>query len=90
MTQELEEPKLKLYLWESVLWDYTPGVAFALAFDENQARRLIFEKKCPEELDLLDLENNEKGLEEHWFYRDLVKDPLVIEYPFGYSLSGGG
>ena len=37
-------PKLKLYVWEDVLADYTSGVMFALATSAAEARRLIGEK----------------------------------------------
>lgn len=37
--------KLKLYVWENVLRDYTPGIAFALAYDELEARELIYAQK---------------------------------------------
>lgn len=33
--------KLKLYVWEDVLTDYTPGIMFALAENIDQARDLI-------------------------------------------------
>jgi hypothetical protein len=33
--------KLKLYVWEEVLCDYTCGVIFALATDPEHARRLV-------------------------------------------------
>jgi hypothetical protein len=36
--------KLKLYVWEDVLEDYTQGVMFALAPNKEEARRLIAEK----------------------------------------------
>jgi hypothetical protein len=36
--------KLKLYVWEDVLCDYTTGVAFALAGSPEEARELIFKK----------------------------------------------
>lgn len=32
---------MKLFVWEDVLYDYTPGVMFALAEDVEQARKLI-------------------------------------------------
>lgn len=37
--------KLKLYVWEEVLTDYTSGAMFALATSTNEARSLIL-KKC--------------------------------------------
>ena len=37
--------KLKLYVWEDVLTDYTSGVMFALATSADEARSLIL-KKC--------------------------------------------
>lgn len=40
----MPERKLKLYVWEDVFADYYPGMAFALAYDVRQARRLVIEK----------------------------------------------
>lgn len=37
-------PKLRLYVWEGVLQDYTPGMAVALATSPAHARQL-FRKK---------------------------------------------
>ncbi len=37
--------KLKLYVWEDVLTDYTSGVMFALATSADEARSLIL-KTC--------------------------------------------
>lgn len=36
--------KLKLYVWENVLRDYTTGIAFAYAENSEQARKLVLEK----------------------------------------------
>ena len=33
--------KIKLYVWEGVFSDWFPGIAFALAYDVRQARKLI-------------------------------------------------
>ena len=38
------EKQLKLYVWEDVLTDYTPGIMFALAESPEEARELIREK----------------------------------------------
>lgn len=32
---------LKLYVWEDVMYNYTEGIAFALAETEEEARELI-------------------------------------------------
>lgn len=36
--------KLKLYVWEHVLQDYTDGIMFAFAESEDHARELILKK----------------------------------------------
>ncbi len=36
--------KLKLYIWQDVLCDYTPGIAFAMASSEDEARQQIRER----------------------------------------------
>jgi len=37
--------KLKLYVWENVLREYTCGVMFALAYSVADARKLIIKKE---------------------------------------------
>ena len=49
---------LKLYVWEDVLTDYTPGVMFALAKDTEHARKLLIEK-YGDELDDMRIEPRE-------------------------------
>ena len=36
--------KLKLYVWEGVLCDYTCGIMFALAHDAEEARGIILKE----------------------------------------------
>ena len=36
--------KLKLYVWEDVLRDYSTGIAFAYAENSIEARKLVLEK----------------------------------------------
>jgi hypothetical protein len=36
--------KLKLYVWENVLTDWTPGIMFALASSPDEARALLLKK----------------------------------------------
>jgi len=36
--------ELKLFVWEDVLQDWTYGIAFAMAYTEEEARRLVREK----------------------------------------------
>jgi hypothetical protein len=36
--------KLKLYVWEDVLRDYSTGIAFAYAENSIEARKLVIEK----------------------------------------------
>ena len=40
----MKKDKLKLYVWEDVLTDYTDGIMFALAENAEDARNLIVEK----------------------------------------------
>lgn len=37
--------KLKLFVWENVLSNYTDGIVFAIAEDEIKARKMLIEKK---------------------------------------------
>jgi hypothetical protein len=39
-----ESRRLKLFVWENVLCDYTAGMACALAKNSEEARKLVAEK----------------------------------------------
>jgi hypothetical protein len=40
----MNKQRLRLYVWEDVMWDYTGGIAFALARSQVHARKKIVEK----------------------------------------------
>ena len=44
----MAQNKLKLYVWEGVLADYTNGIAFAMAGTVEEARQAIYDK-CEKE-----------------------------------------
>lgn len=41
----MKKAKLKLFVWTDYCPDYTGGLAFAIAKDETEARRLVGEKR---------------------------------------------
>ena len=47
MNQLTKQP-LKLYVWSDVLSDYSGGIAFALATDVREAKRLLIKAGVPE------------------------------------------
>ncbi len=65
---------LKLYVWENVFGDHTPGAAWALAYSVAQARQLIANKYVIREAALKELRGR----------------PTVRHRPVGYMISGGG
>lgn len=66
---------LKLFVWEGVLCDHTPGIAFAQARNEDHAKRLIIADHGPS-----------AELEE-----ELKKNaPQIHDGPVAYTLTGGG
>ena len=67
--------KLKLFVWEDVLTDYTSGIMFALAESVEEARKII-------------LENGGKG--QYSVESELLKEPKVYEDKMGLFLYGGG
>ena len=69
------EKKLKLYVWEDVLVDYTEGIMFALAYDEEHAREQI-------------RKNGGRGLPS--VEQDLLQKPKVYSRPKGFFCYGGG
>lgn len=48
----MAKKKLKLYVWEGVLEDWTSGIMFALAENADDARKLIADKMGYETDDL--------------------------------------
>lgn len=42
----MSRKKLKLFVWQGVLRDYTPGMMVALAYDVDHARQLLRESIC--------------------------------------------
>ena len=67
--------KLRLYVWENVLCDYTCGVMFALAYSMDEAREL-----CKKSAD--------GG---SWVDEQLAAEPVVHENePYGLAVWGGG
>jgi hypothetical protein len=69
----------KLYVWDNYSCDYTPGIAFAVAKNVTQARKLISEKF--EEVYL-----RKMALEE------IKGRPTVhpLDKPLAYEVPGGG
>ena len=65
--------KLRLYVWENVLGDWTPGIMFALASSVDEARRLLKEQSG----DSPDVE----------MY--LSQPPLVVDEPQAFIVRGG-
>ncbi|MEA1999419.1 MAG: hypothetical protein U9N61_08885, partial [Euryarchaeota archaeon] len=67
--------KLKLYVWEDVLYDYTPGIVFALAASVEQAREIIIQGEYTS--------TPVKA-------SDISSKPQVFESPVGFAIMGGG
>ena len=70
---------MKLFVWEGVLTDYTSGIAFALAENAIEARKLILDKYEKEQSYFPDM-----------LVSDLKKEPLVIDSKEGFYVWGGG
>ncbi len=49
---KIKRTKLKLFVWENVLNDHTPGIMFALAKDVESARKQILKKENREDVKL--------------------------------------
>src|SRR5690348_5914443 len=67
-----EGGRVRLYVWDGVLTDYSSGIAFAMAESEEEARRVILEKAQDYEKDLLE--------------RDMAQPPTVYTEPAGFFL----
>lgn len=81
MKKSIKNNNLKLYVWEDILSDWTPGIGFALAKSANHARELISpgwlnRKKDNKLMGQLD--------------QELLQKPQIFNKPKGFSMSGGG
>jgi len=94
------EPQLKLYVWEDVLCDYSCGVMFALAYDEDEARRLILGVWCESDdeveegmqriYDAMQSPSSKKVMRRlHYDEKDLVEPPKCVTSPEGFACGGG-
>ena len=70
---------LKLFIWKDVLTDYTSGIAFALAENAEEARKIIFAKFEKEEQYLSDT-----------LKADLSDEPEMVDSKDGFYVWGGG
>lgn len=85
---------LKLFVWENVLRDYTAGIAFALAHDADEARRLIVAQEYrPGEARDQILSGARSIYDEELqpsIAPELKAEPKVFDAPVGFALRGGG
>lgn len=76
------EKKLKLYVWEGVLQDYSCGLAVAMAYSVEEAKALLAAKGC------------DKGCFDNgadWEDSKLDgEEPTVYEVPAAAWVFGGG
>jgi hypothetical protein len=78
--------KLKLYVWDGVLTDYTSGMIVAMAYDIDHARRLVCKAaKIP---------CSRKGVPNKGQYGslalDVMTEPAEFSVPACAWVSGGG
>lgn len=71
--------KLRLFVWENVLNEWTSGAMWALAYDVDQARELCVRAAYPD-----------WRVPPPHAFDELKKDPLVIDEPHGFAVRGGG
>lgn len=72
---EVMKKKMKLFVWENVLSDYTDGVVFALAPSVDAARRAVLAK----------FPGSTAGLD-----AALLLEPKVVTKTEGFAVWGGG
>lgn len=70
--------KLLLFIWRDVFTDYTPGIAFAIAHDKQEAINAIIE--------------DANGRLEGWIRDELNKEPETysVGKVYGTHVEGGG
>jgi hypothetical protein len=96
---------MKLYIWEDVLVDWSSGVIFALAENEEEAREVValseYNSKsmlCTRDVYLEKYRTWRKGNRVYGIYpsnalptswEETVKSPVVYDKPIGYMQWGG-
>lgn len=78
--------KLRLYVWENVLRDWTPGIAFAYASSVREARDLIMKSDGGGRWSKKEALKASRGS----IKAELLAEPKVFETPVGYAIYGGG
>jgi hypothetical protein len=69
--------KLKLYVWDGVLCDWTCGIAFALAPSAEEAKEMLMKQ----------------GLEQDYYWKGLQLqgvDPIEVTDASAFVVYGGG
>lgn len=81
---------LHLYVWKDVFRDYTPGIAFALAHNEDEARMLILASMDYGDAEAYWAWRNDPEKLWEYPYAELREAPEVHDEPFGIKIYGGG
>jgi hypothetical protein len=79
--------RLKLYVWEDVLTDYTSGVMFALASSVEEARDTILKKESEDTFNKM---KAGKPFYHGCVWQGLQGEPSVWETAVGFAVWGGG
>lgn len=74
--------KLKIYVWEGILADWTSGLAFALANTKKEAIEILYKKY------LKDIKS--EGGAELFKNELLIIEPIVKTTKCGFYIMGGG
>lgn len=73
--------KLKMFVWEDILTDYTSGIVCVLAHSKEEAYEVMKRKS----------EDQEEGWFWKWALEEVINmEPKVIEKPDAVGVSGGG
>lgn len=74
---------LKLFVWEDVLWDYSNGIAFALAESKEQAIEMLVTS--------YEEQHGKGSFDSRRFRRELNEEiPTIAEGLFSHFQMGGG
>ena len=71
---------LKLYVWEDFCSDWTPGLAFAIANSEEEAKQMVAESLGGTLYDYYDT----------WWDLRAGPDIYDLDSPMGFAVKGGG
>lgn len=85
-----EPQKLKMFVWENVLEDYTPGLIVALAHNLEEAKQVVMEKAKKDSGEYWESTGYRTGNKDTFESTMKYSSVQVVESPAAFFVYGGG